>query len=367
MNHYGILHIDLGRTFRGGQRQAYNLIRYLKENGIDTGCAVASDSDLEKRLSEVGVPTFPISYGGFDIVAESIRLRKVCSEMGYSMIHAHDSHGHNIALTLKFLNPTLRVVVTRRVLSGKSKTLMSRWKYTSRNTDLFIAVSSVVEEELLQWGVSDGRVMHIPSGVDTKYFTRVDVGEFKKRNSIPDRKFYIGTACALDANKDVATLINMVGKLSYEYDDFILLVAGTGEGRDELDRLARFIEVEDKVRFLGQVSEMPQFYSLLDIYVLSSRAEGLGTSLLEAGACGCALVTSDCGGPRDFIDDGRTGYLFPVEDDERLFRIVNELLEDSSKRESVSKSFAETLDRYDMDHVCQQVVTHYNRLALLTG
>ncbi len=367
MNQYAVLHIDLGRTFRGGQRQAYNLIRYLKENGIDSGCVVTSESELGNRLDEIGIPTFPIKYGGFDIVAESIRLRRVCSEMGYNMIHAHDSHGHNIALTLRFLNPALRVIVTRRVLSGKSKVLMSRWKYTSRNTDLFIAVSSVVEDELLQWGVSDGRVVHIPSGVDTKYFTLVDADEFKKRNSIPDRKFYIGTACAFDENKDVATLINMAGKLSYKYDDFILLVAGPGEGRGSLERLARFIEAEDKIRFLGQVSEMPQFYSLLDVYVLSSRSEGLGTSLLEAGACGCALVTSDCGGPRDFIDDGRTGYLFPVEDDEKLFRIVNELLEDKGKRESMAKNFAETLDQYDMDHVCRQVMTHYNRLAMLTG
>jgi glycosyltransferase involved in cell wall biosynthesis len=367
VNQYAILHIDLGRTFRGGQRQTYNLIRFLKENGIDTGCVVVSESELGIRLSEIGVPIYPISYGGFDIVAESIRLRKVCSEMGYSMIHAHDSHGHNIALTLKFLNPALRVIVTRRVLSGKSKALISRWKYTSRNTDLFIAVSSVVEDELLHWGVSDGRVVHIPSGVDTKYFTLVDADEFKKRNSIPDRKFYIGTACALDENKDVATLINMAGKLSYKHDDFILLVAGTGEGRDGLQRLARFIEAEDKIRLLGQVSEMPQFYSLLDVYVLSSRAEGLGTSLLEAGACGCAIVASDCGGPRDFIDDGRTGFLFPVEDDEKLFRIVNELIENNDRRESVAKSFEKTLDQYEIDQVCRQVVTQYNRLAMLTG
>jgi len=367
MNDYAVLHIDLGRTFRGGQRQAYNLIRYLKENGIDTGCVVASGSELGNRLADIGVATYPIRYTGFDIVAESIRLRKICSEMGYSMIHAHDSHGHNMALTLRFINPTLRVVVTRRVISGKSKTLMSKWKYTSRNTDLFVAVSSVVEEELLRWGVSEGRVTHIPSGVDMRYFRRVNTEDFRKKYSIPDRKFYIGTACALDENKDVATLINMAGKLSYERDDFILLVAGTGEGREDLERLTRFIEADDRIRFLGQVSDMPEFYSLLDIYVLSSRAEGLGTSLIEAGACGCALVASDCGGPSDFIDDGRTGFLFPVEDDEKLFRIVKELLGDGDKRERAVKSFADTIDRYDMDYVCKQIVSQYNRLALLTG
>ena len=112
---------------------------------------------------------------------------------------------------------------------------------------------------------------------------------------------------------------------------------------------------------------MPQFYSLLDIFVLSSRSEALPFSLIEAGACGCALVSSDCGGTGDLIEDGRTGYLFPVEDDERLFRIVNELIEDRGKRESMANNFAETIVQYDMDNVCRQVVTHYNRLAMLTG
>jgi glycosyltransferase involved in cell wall biosynthesis len=232
---------------------------------------------------------------------------------------------------------------------------------------LFIAVSTVVEKQLLSWGVSDGRVVHIPSGVDLNSFTRIDSSDFKQRHSIPDRAFYIGTACALDDNKDIATVINMASKLSYDRDDFMLLIAGTGERRDELEDLARFIEVDEKVRFLGQVDNMPQFYSLLDLYILSSRSEGLGTSLIEAGACGCPLIASDCGGPKDFIEHGRTGYLFPVEDDEELYRIVGNLLDDEKERESVIERFKETIDRYSVDNVCGEIVNQYNRLALLTG
>ena len=223
---------------------------------------------------------------------------------------------------MRFLNPALRLVVTRRVLSGKSKTLLSRWKYRSRNTDLFIAVSSAVEDELIDWGVPDGRIVRIPSGVDRTAFAPVSTDDFRREHNLPDRKFRIGTACALDDNKDVETLINAVAKLSYERDDFMLLVAGSGEKRSYLEDLVRFIEAQDSVRFMGELDNMPAFYSALDVYVLSSRSEGLGTSLLEAGACGCAVVSSDCGGPSDFIRHGYNGFLFPVEDDEALFRII---------------------------------------------
>ena len=367
MNRYAILHIDLGRTFRGGQRQTFNLNRYLKLNGIETGCVVAAGGKLEDHLTKIGVATFPINYNGFDIVSESVRLKRICGELGFNIIHAHDSHGHNLALTMKFLKPDLRVVVTRRVISGKSKTLMSQWKYTTSKIDFFIAVSSAIENELLQWGVSDRRVVQIPSGVDLAEFSQTATDDFREKYHIPEKKFYIGTACALDKNKDVATLIRAAGKLSCERDDYLLLVAGDGAGRMELEALMRLLDVEGNVKLLGEIDDMSRFYSLLDIYVLSSRSEGLGTSLIEAGACGCTLVASDCGGPRDFIDDNRSGFLFPVEDDEKLFLIIKELLDDDSKRESAAKVFSEKLDLYEIDHVCEQVVKYYNRLALLTG
>jgi len=366
MKSLGILHIDLGLEFRGGQRQVFNLIRFLRQNGIATGAVVASGSELERRLTEVNVDTYPINYSAFDLAGESVRLRKLCSEMEYGILHAHDSHGHNLALTMKFLNPGLKVIVSRRVYTGRSKSVISRWKYTSGSIDMFIAVSSAVEQELIDWGVSDSRVVTIPSGVDLTHFNRVPSDEFRRSNHIPDRELYIGTACALDGNKDVATLINMAAKLSYEQDDFILLVAGDGEGRDELQNLAEFVEIADRVRFLGQIDRMAEFYSLLDIYILSSRSEGLGTSLLEAGACGCALISSDSGGPRDFIDDGEDGFIFPIEDDETLFRIVSQLAADRKNIQEVAGKFREKIDRYDMDAVSAEVVKQYNRLALLS-
>jgi glycosyltransferase involved in cell wall biosynthesis len=363
----GILHIDFGKTFRGGQRQCYNLIRYLKQDGIDSGCVVTADSELEAKLKELNVPAFPVSYSGFDIVAEATRLKRVCNEMGYVIAHAHDSHGHNLALTLKFINPSIRVVVTRRVLSGKDKVFLSRWKYTTRSIDLFIAVSSQVKDELIRWGVSDSRLIHIPSGIDTKYFRRMETDAFRQRYGIPDRKHYIGTACALDENKDVETLLNSVAKLSYKQQDFILLIAGQGDRLDEYKRLAKFIEIEEYVRFLGMVDEMPQFYSLLDVYVLSSRSEGLGTSLLEAGACGCPVISSRSGGPEDYIRHGKNGCLFDVEDDETLADLLERLLSDEKLRMEIAGTFKKTVERFDIENVSSEIAEQYRRLAVMAG
>jgi len=363
----GILHIDLGKSFRGGQRQCYNLIRYLKQNGIESGCVVSSGCELEERLKELNVPTYPITYSGFDIVGEAARLRKVCGEMDYKIVHAHDSHGHNLALTLKFINPAIRVVVTRRVITGKEKAFISRWKYSNRGIDLFIAISGQVRDELLRWGVSDSRVAQIPSGIDMKHFRPVDTDSFKTRYGIPDRKYYIGTACALDANKDVETLLNAAAGLSYEQDDFMLLVAGDGERFDEYKRLAKFIEIEDRVRFLGTVEEMPKFYSMLDVFVLSSKSEGLGTSLLEAGACGSPVISSRCGGPEEFIKHNENGLLFDIENNEELAKLLESCLLDLELRSRLAKNFKETVQSFDIENIISEITGHYRRLAVMAG
>ncbi len=364
MKQYGVLHIDLGKSFRGGQRQVFYLARFLKENGITTGCVVASGGELEKRLAGIGVSTFPINYRGYDIVGESRRIRRICAEMGYNIVHAHDSHGHNIALTLAFIDSAIRVVVTRRVISSKPKNVVSRFKYNSKSVTLFIAVSTAVERELLDLGVPDRRVVHIPSGVDLHYFRSVETDGFRTSYGIPDSKFYIGTASALDDNKDIDTLINAISKLSYDRDDFILLVAGDGSRRTEVEKLIDFIEVGKRVKMLGHIDKMPEFYSLLDVFVLSSRSEGLGTSLIEAGACDTAPVVSECGGPLDFIEEGRTGFVFPVEDDEKLYRIIGSLLDEEQLRKTVATNAAKRASEYGIDVVCREVVEQYNRIAL---
>jgi len=367
MSATGVLHVDLGHDFRGGQRQCFNLVSYLKENGVPTACVVHEGGELQARLADLDIPIFPIDYGGFDIVAESIRLRNVCSKMGYGIVHAHDSHGHNIALTLKFLSPGVRVIVTRRVLSDKNKSLVSKWKYTNRSIDKFVAVSRAVERQLVEWGVSDSRVVQIPSGVELDRFKRVDADRFVEEYRIPKTKYVIGTACALDDNKDVATLLTMAAKLAYAIDDFVLLVAGQGDKRDELERMATFIEINEKIRFLGFVPRMPEFYSALDVFMLSSRSEGLGTSVLEAGACGCAVVASRCGGPEDYIEHDKNGFLFDIEDDNSLTEIIKRLLLDEDLRRGVVERFSETLQEYEYSTVSSRIMDEYRRLAIMAG
>jgi glycosyltransferase involved in cell wall biosynthesis len=94
-----------------------------------------------------------------------------------------------------------------------------------------------------------------------------------------------------------------------------LVLGGEGQSRHSLERLARELNIADRVKFLGWVSSSHAFNTALDIYVLPSRAEGFGIALIESMATECACVATDSGGPREIITEPKIGWLVPREDE----------------------------------------------------
>ena len=104
-------------------------------------------------------------------------------------------------------------------------------------------------------------------------------------------------------------------------------------------------QYRNHVRFTGLRSDIPAMLAKTDIFVLPSHSEGLSNALMEAMASGCACIASDVGGNRYLIQNGVSGFLFPVGDREALRSHIQRLIEDSSKRQSMGKSARERIEK----------------------
>ncbi len=105
-----------------------------------------------------------------------------------------------------------------------------------------------------------------------------------------------------------------------------LTIAGTGSHERALQELAVQLGVTDRVHFLGYTEDVARLYTRHRIFVMTSRYEGYPNALLEAMACGCACISTDCPhGPRDLIEDDHNGILIPVDDVEQLSRSIERL------------------------------------------
>ena len=113
-----------------------------------------------------------------------------------------------------------------------------------------------------------------------------------------------------------------------------LVIGGSGPEGDALIALARELGIHDSVQFVSDVSDPADFYSRTEIFVLPSRSEGYPNVLLEAMACGCAVIASNCpSGPSQLIADSTNGLLFPVNDYIALAAALKKLAHDPQLRE----------------------------------
>ena len=165
----------------------------------------------------------------------------------------------------------------------------------------------------------------------------------------------------LKPQKDIPSLIRAFSIIQRERP-LRLIILGEGEEREDLEQMTRSLGIEDRVSLPGWVPNPYSYMSRSALFVHSSRYEGLGNVLIEALACGCPCVSTNCpSGPSEILSNGRVGPLVPVGDVEALARAMKatldsppprELLMDQASRFSVDNSISgyDTLIRAVTDH-----------------
>jgi glycosyltransferase involved in cell wall biosynthesis len=167
----------------------------------------------------------------------------------------------------------------------------------------FEAISESTRDDLADRGIPRENVAVIYPGIDTVNYTPLPAS----RDPRPVFA-YLGR---LKKYKGVDIVIRAFARMQNREAE--LLIAGAGDYRDELERLARSLDLADRVRFLGRISE-PEKLALLRrawALVFASPKEGWGITNLEAAACATPVVASNSPGIRESVRDGETGFLVP--------------------------------------------------------
>ena len=220
------------------------------------------------------------------------------------------------------------------------------------------AISASTRDDLVARGFRDDRVRIIYPGVDARHFTP-DAGVARETNPT---FLYVGR---LRRYKQVDTAIRALGGM--KETNAVLWVAGTGDDRPRLERIAAAEGVSGRVRFLGYVSEDQklELYRRAWAAVLPSLKEGWGITNLEAAACGTPALAADNSALRESVRDGETGYLFATGDVGSLRDVMGRIAADAGLRERLgrgARAFAETFSwertaRETADHLDTAIAT----------
>ena len=247
----------------------------------------------------------------------------------------------------------------------------SRERYTRRRlaqalalaprTQASIGVSEGVRTSLVERGFPPTQCIAIPNGIALERFPD---GLLPARWQ--DREPAILMASRFARQKDHASLIRALALLRERGLAPTLYLAGAGSQRllRQAQALARRLGVQAQVQFLGNVADLPERLAATQVFVLSTRWEGMPLALVEAMAAGCACIGTDVVGVREVVDPGRTGLLVPPEDAGALADALQRLLQDAALAERLGAAArAQALQAHGRELMWQR----YRALMLAEG
>jgi glycosyltransferase involved in cell wall biosynthesis len=220
-----------------------------------------------------------------------------------------------------------------------------------------IAVSEAVRADLLsRTKLRPDFVTVILSGVDVPADVPRPVLE-------PNRTPVIGTAGPLEAVKGFPYFLGAAQRVAAADVPAEFVVAGAGPEEANLRRLARELEIADRVTFVPNVLDLTSSLTAMDIFCLPSLRQGLGTLMLEAMALGRPVIASDVGGVESVVRDNETGLLVPPSNSEALSQRMLELLHDPFRARRLADAARDKVRRdFSVARMAQQTADVYRKV-----
>jgi glycosyltransferase involved in cell wall biosynthesis len=223
-------------------------------------------------------------------------------------------------------------------LKGKLYTtldLLTNW-----NTKGYIVVSETVRDHLSRAGIAGEKVDLICNAVELNNTATIEPGDLRKKFGLPHNAKICVAVGRLVWAKGYEDLISAFSSISGKCKDLYVLIIGDGVLRETLRDQIERLGLSERMLLLG-FQDRETVLNILhysDIFVMSSRSEGLPFALLEAAAIGLPIVSTDCGGIPEIVTDEKEALLVPVGDKHALASALVFLYKDREAAEKIGKN-----------------------------
>ncbi|MEP7028223.1 MAG: glycosyltransferase [Candidatus Eisenbacteria bacterium] len=362
-----MLHVDTAADWRGGQAQIAALLDGLAARGHPQWLA-APEGPLSAHARERGIATHGFApLGDLDLPA-ALRLAGFAARIAPQVVHLHSARAHATGWWAARRARAV-CVVARRVDFPVGRHALSAIKYRLP-VEAYVCVSRGIAEVLAQAGIAQQRVRVIHSGIAVESVAgAVERARAEGRDArmramlgVPAKAPLVGMIAALAPHKDHATFLAAAHATLERHPETWFVCAGDGPLRDAVRARVRGLGLEERVRLPGFVEDVPALLAALDVFVLSSYLEGLGTSVLDAQAAGVPVVATRVGGIPEMIESGVTGLLVPPRDPEALAAAIAEALSDRAAAALRAQAARTSVLAFDVRRTVERTEALYREL-----
>ena len=347
----------------GGQMHVLLLAKSLQVDNFEVAIATEANGWLVDQAQKLDIAIHPIAISN-KLTWQSFRnIRQLLDSQKFDVIHTHGGTagfwGRLVAVSFKkrpVIVHTYHGLHYLNISQVAAKAIAQKFKraifqkidqFLLTYTDQIICVCrSDYEKAIAAKVVTPSKTSVVYNGIEIDQFSKpLDQANARKIFDIAPTEFVFGNVGRLHEQKGHKYLLEAFAKVS---DRARLLIIGDGDLREELVALAEKLQISDRVLFLGTRTDIAEFLSAIDVFVLPSLWEGQPIALLEALAIGKPCIASSVDGIPEIIKNGVNGYLVNPTDVNELTRIMNlaianpELLQKSaaSRTSSIDPKFS---------------------------
>jgi glycosyltransferase involved in cell wall biosynthesis len=359
-----VLHVSTPKSWRGGEQQLAYLFEQLRKKEIHQHIICPSGSEMEQRCKSEGWSYTAVEVKSSIDFSVAKKIRDISLDQKIDIVHTHDSKGHTFAvLAATFYRNLASIVVSRRVDFPVSSSPLSKWKYNHKRVARIVCVSDTIAKITGRSIHEKSKLVTVHSGVDASRFDQIkNTQPLEKEFNLDPKKPIIGNVAALAPHKDYPTFIATAQELTRMGVEAQFVIVGDGPLHNQIHQMVKDSGIAEKITFTGFRKDVLEVLSNLDVFLITSETEGLGTSILDAFGCKVPVVATRAGGIPELVIHSKTGLSAPVKDGKALAIEVVRFLKDETLRSQMVRNASEHLLNFTVEATAEKTLRVYSEV-----
>ena len=359
-----IMYLLFSFTVGGTERLVANICNQMENQNEEVHLYIINDlidDNLLDTLNEnIHVKLLRRKVGSKDKISPLFEVAKYINKNKIEVVHCNSFNAPELLILSKIVNSNCKVVSTIHGMGqfeniGKNKILLKNWV-----CDKFIGISNAVAGDIVAAGIDEKKVARVYNGIETKKYDCVKLKKYDENVIV------IGcVARIMPELKGQDILLEAIKIVKKKHPKVMALFAGgvaESQQRDyeKLKKYVRDNSLEENVKFLGNVDNIPEFLNKIDICVVPSRSEGFGLALVEAMAMGVPCIASNIAGPREIISRTELGKLFESNDSDDLANKLENMIVDFVSEKNIFWMMKDKIKNlYSIEKMCGELKNIY--------
>jgi glycosyltransferase involved in cell wall biosynthesis len=354
----------------GAERQAFYTARELAKKGAQADLVYYHNAPVEFDAALIAPARALYVSKGRGPLGFILRLRALLKAHQYDVVHGFkDSPSFYACVAGRLAGVPVALGGYRSQYAGSGLIRICD-KIVDRLADGWIVnARSIIPTLVAGIGARTDRIDVVHNGIELKAF-QIDKTPHHAKVQLgldPDTAV-VSIVAVLREEKNHDMFLAVVAELVRSNRQVTFLIVGDGPRRDYLHRRVEQLGLSNHVRFLGMRHDIPQILAASTVSLLTSPREGSANILIESMAAGVPVVTTDFAGVEDMIQDGREGFIVPIDDVPAMTRRVGDLLDQPALREEMGRhGKSKARSSFSMDRMTHDLLAVYRKHLLARG